>query len=70
MTRTVTGSHFDHVAIILRFGETLNDLYILEAVGEKGVRLTSWFNIRTELKEDGFFDKIITRKLLFDMKAE
>jgi hypothetical protein len=70
ITRAVTKSHFDHVAVILRFGESLKDLYILEAVGEKGVRLASWLNIRTELYHNGFFDKIVTRKLVLNMTTE
>jgi len=65
ITRTITFSHFDHVAIMLRFGDCLKDLYILEAVGDRGVRMTSWINIRSELYPGGFFDKIVTRKLLF-----
>ena len=69
-TRKVTNSHFDHVCIILRFGEQVKDLYIQEAVGGKGVRLTSWANIRTELYTNGFFEKIVTRKLLFEMTSE
>ena len=67
MTRTFTKSHFDHVAIILRFGDYIKDLYILEAVSDKGVRMTSWLNIRAGLHVDGFFNKICTRKLMYEM---
>lgn len=70
VTRAFTNSHFDHVALILRFGESVQDLYILEAVGDKGVRITSWINIRSELRVGGFFDKIITRKLCYEMTNE
>ena len=70
ITRTLTGSPFDHIAIILRFGDYIKDLYVLEAVGDKGVRIVSWYNLRCELYEDGFFDKLVTRKLLYDMTAE
>ena len=45
----------------------MKDLFVLEAVGDRGVRITSWVNIRAELYVGGFFDKICTRKLLFDM---
>ena len=54
----------------MRFGPLVKDLYILEAVGEKGVRLTSWISVRGELYAGGFFDKIVTRKLLYDMSGE
>ena len=42
----------------------------MEAVGDKGVRIVSWYNLRNELYEEGFFDKLVTRKLLYDMTAE
>jgi hypothetical protein len=70
ITRTFTNSHFDHVAVLLRFGDSVKDLYLFEAVGEKGVRLASWVNTRTELYHGGFFEKIITRKLLLEMTSE
>jgi hypothetical protein len=67
VTRALTYSHFDHIALVLRFGDTLNDLYILEAVGDRGVRMASWLNLRYELKIGGFFEKIVTRKLIYEM---
>lgn len=70
ITRAFTNSHYDHVSILMRFGPQLKDLYILEAVGDKGVRLTSWISVRRELYAGGFFDKIVTRKLLYDMSEE
>jgi hypothetical protein len=70
ITRTFTNSHFDHVAVLLRFGDSVKDLYLFEAVGEKGVRLASWVNTRTELYYGGFFEKIATRKLLMEMTGE
>ena len=42
LTRAFTKSHFDHVALVLRFGDQLSDLYVFEAVGERGVRLIPW----------------------------
>ena len=39
-------------------------------MGDKGVRIASWQTIRSELYEDGFFDKLVTRKLLYDMTPE
>lgn len=46
LTRTITQSNFDHVGLILRFGDTVSDVYILEAVGDSGVRMTSWLSAR------------------------
>jgi hypothetical protein len=42
----------------------------LEAVGDRGVRMTSWLNLRTELYIGGFFEKIVTRKLIYEMTSE
>ena len=67
LTRAYTNSHFDHVAIILRFGDQLKDLFCLEAVSDRGVRLISWSNLRYEMYAGGFFDKICIRKLLVEM---
>ena len=55
------------MAVILRFGDYVKDLYILEAVGDRGVRITSWINLRSELYVNGFFEKIVTRKLMYEM---
>ena len=70
ITRTYTASHFDHVQMILRYGDNVRDLYILEAVGDRGVRMTTWANIRSELYAGGFFDKIVTRKLIYEMTPQ
>ena len=69
ITRTVTQSHFDHVGILLRFGDTVGDIYVFEAVGNKGVRLTSWLSIRNEAHKDGFYESIAYRKLGFTMSS-
>ena len=42
ITRTFTKAEFDHVGLILRFGNTVEDIYIMDAVGEQGVRVTPW----------------------------
>lgn len=34
------------------------------------MRIASWLTLRSELYEDGFFDKLVTRKLLYDMTPE
>ena len=70
LTRTITNSPYDHIAIFLRFGDFAKDLYILESVGDKGVRICSWLNLRQELYDSGFFEKLITRKLIYDMTQE
>jgi hypothetical protein len=68
ITRTFTKSHFDHVAILMRFGSTIDDLYVLEAVGEYGVRLVSWHQVRYYL--GSFFNQISYRKLFHSMDTD
>lgn len=65
LTRTLTKSHFDHVGILLRFGENIEDLYILESVGDEGVRMTSWTCARYYV--GSYFDKIGYRKLNYEL---
>ena len=65
LTRTLTKSHFDHVGIILRFGENIDDLYVLESVGDEGVRMTSWTCARHYV--GSYFDKIGYRKLNYEL---
>jgi len=38
--RSFTGSQYDHVALILRYGN--NELVLLEATGKEGVGLCTW----------------------------
>lgn len=66
ITRTVSRSHFDHVGIALRFGNEVQDLYILESVGEDGVRLTSWLCARGYI--GNFFNKVGFRKLNYELE--
>ena len=43
--RVVLNSHFDHVALLLKFEASPNNPYILEAVGN-GVQLQTWSSLR------------------------
>ena len=60
LQRTFLDSHFDHVGILLRFGPSINDLYVFEAVGD-GVRMVPWESARWYCGT--YFDKIGYRKL-------
>ena len=68
LQRKVVQSHFDHVGLVLRFGDDISDLYILEAVGELGVRMTSWVCARQFV--GSFFEKVAFRKLFVEMTEE
>ena len=64
VTRTFTKSHYDHVGIILRYGNVMDDLFIMEAIGEEGVRLNPWCEARQFI--GNIFDQVGWRKLNFD----
>lgn len=62
--RTVTGGHFDHVALIVRTAEEgVNNFSIVEAVGKIGVSATTWNEIREEIGVGKFYEKVAFRKL-------
>ena len=46
LTRTLTGSQFDHIAMLLKFESDENEVYLLEATGNRGVSLQKWSIIR------------------------
>jgi len=49
----------------LRFGENVDDLYILESVGDEGVRMVSWLCARQYV--GSYFDIIGYRKLNYEL---
>ena len=49
LTRAVTWSDFDHVAMILKFGTDPNEVYFLEATGGVGVSINRWSYIRSSV---------------------
>ena len=54
--------------MIMRFGSSIDDLYVLEAVGEFGVRLVSWHQVRFYL--GSFFNQISYRKLFHTIETK
>ena len=58
--RSFTGSHYDHVALILRYGN--NELVLLEATGREGVGLCSWSCFMRN-KWQNLYKKLVLRHL-------
>ena len=56
------------MALLLRFGDRVEDLYLLEAVGDSGVRMVSWISARFYI--GSFFDQISYRRMNFEMNQE
>ena len=65
VTRAVTFSEFDHVAIVLRLADE-TDVHFIEATGGPGVTLNRWDNIKKHIGEDKFYNKIVYRKVNFN----
>jgi hypothetical protein len=62
LIRTLTGSEFDHVAMILRF-DSQDDVYIVEATGNNGVTYNKWSNIRDHIGPGKFYAKLVYRQV-------
>lgn len=63
LTRTVTVSQYDHVAMVLKFESSPNDIYLVDATSTNGVALTKWSTIRKNLGKNKFYRKIVFRHL-------
>lgn len=61
----------DHVAMVLRFdvpGEKDQDLFLIEATGNLGVRVKKWSALRDHLGK--FYDRIVLRHLDFERGSD
>ena len=66
ITRTVTWSDFDHVAMVMKFGGDPNEVYFIEAVGNSGVSLNRWSFTRKHVGPNKFYEFIVFRHIDFD----
>ena len=64
--RGYTGSHFDHVAMVLKFESQPDEVFLVEATGNMGVSLNRWQYLRPHIGADKFYDKLILRHIQFD----
>ena len=67
-------AEFDHVAMIIKNlgGDNEDDetIYVLEALGNTGVRLTDWETCRNKLGEGKIFERIVYRHVEFDRNEQ
>ena len=66
ITRTFTNSHFDHVAMVLKFDTDPDEVYMVEATGTLGVALNKWSYLREHIGHKKFYNKCIFRHIEFD----
>ena len=65
ITRAITSSQFDHVAIIVRLKEK-DDVYVVEATGKVGVSVNKWSNIKKNMGPGLFYERVIYRQVNFE----
>ena len=63
LTRTITNSQYDHIAMILKFDSMQDEVYIVEATGTFGVAMNKWSKIRKHVGRDKFYRKVTYRHL-------
>lgn len=66
ITRGFTSSHFDHVAMLLKFETDPDEVYLVEATGNQGVALNRWAYLRDHVGKGKFYDKVVFRHINFD----
>ena len=66
LTQGVTGSQFDHVAMILKF-EDDDEVYLIDAT-LNGVDITSWTQL--SINKNDQYSKIVWRKLKIERDQE
>jgi len=69
VTRVVTNSEFDHVAIVIRLADT-EDVHYIEATGGPGVSCRSWSSLKGNVGDDKFYKKIVFRHVNYDQTSE
>jgi hypothetical protein len=66
ITRTFTNSHFDHVAMVLKFETAPDEVFLVEATGNMGVSLNRWVFLRPHIGSGKFYEKMVYRHIKFD----
>ena len=66
LTRTFTDSEFDHVAMVLKFEATPDEVFLVEATGNMGVALNRWQFLKPHVGAGKFYDRLVHRHIEFD----
>lgn len=61
-----TASHYDHVAMVLKFEDDQDEIYLLESVGNLGLTLNRWKHLRKHVGEGKFYKKMVLRHVNFE----
>ena len=70
VTRTWTDSDFDHVAMVLKFEQTPDEVFLIEATGNTGVSLNRWEFLKPHVGTGKFYEKLVHRHIEFERGDE
>lgn len=68
LTRSWSKSHFDHVAMVLKFEAEKDTIFLLESTTNKGVAIVRWNNLR--LWKDDYYEHVVYRQLEVERTEE
>ena len=63
LTRTLTWSNYDHVAMVLKFENDPNEVFYIESVGKVGVTINRWSLLRKHIGKNKFYRKCTFRHI-------
>ena len=61
LTRTLTHSYFDHVAMVLRFDTDPTEIFLLESTSTTGVSISKWSQLRRMI--GSYYEQVVVRHL-------
>lgn len=70
ITRTYSGSHFDHVAMCLKFETDPSEVFLIEATGNMGVGINRWSSLKEHVGAKKFYDKCAFRHVDMERSDE
>jgi hypothetical protein len=68
--RTVTAGRYDHVAMILKFESAPEQVYLIEATGNRGVSLNRFDFIRDFIGKKKFYQTLMYRQAKYERNDE
>ena len=67
--RTLTWSEYDHIVLVLKYSGD-NNIYLYEAVGEIGVRISTWSMLRKQIGPGKFYSQAAFRHVNYDRNPQ
>lgn len=63
ITRAITWSKYDHVAMVIKFQSQEDEVFFIEAVSNLGVSYNKWSRLRKHVGPNKFYKKIVYRSI-------